>query len=226
MPNDDRVAFVVDHFQEEILNGHLSPGDRLPPEREVSRRFNVSRGVVREAFGSLECMGMLERRQGSGTRVTVPSTSSVTVGYQRLLRCGGIRQSDLEATRFPLECAMARLAALHRTEEHLERMRQTQEVLRDAGRSLAEHVRSDIEFHDTIAVASGNPVFKLVLDPIHELLVDTRRQTLQFYGIKRAHDTHACVLEAIEQQDEDAAEAAMRHHLPRITGEQSFVPMD
>ena len=226
MSSDDRVALMVAHFQEEILGGRLLPGERLPPEREVSRRFKVSRGVVREAFGSLESLGMLERRQGSGTRVTTPSASSVTAGYQRLLRAGGIRQSDLEEVRLPLECAMTRLAALHRTQDHLTRMRAAQETMADPGRPLAEHVRADVAFHDAIAVASGNPVFKLILDPIHEQLVDARRQTLQFYGIKRAYDTHARVLEAIERQDAEAAEEAMRHHLPRIAGDQTFIPLD
>ena len=52
-----------------ILEGTLRPGEKLPPERELAKQFDVSRPSLREAIQRLEAKGLLLRRQGGGTFV-------------------------------------------------------------------------------------------------------------------------------------------------------------
>ena len=54
-----------------ILEGTLRPGEKLPPERELAKQFDVSRPSLREAIQRLEAKGLLLRRQGGGTFVPV-----------------------------------------------------------------------------------------------------------------------------------------------------------
>lgn len=213
MAKIDRVTELVSQLERAILAGEFAPGDQLPSEREISAKVGVSRSVVREALGRLASLGLVQSVHGSGTRVAAPSGRQVADGFGRLLRLGDVRLDQLAEVRLPLEVAIASLAAAHRTEEHLARLRRTQNVLGNGRRSLEAHVKADMDFHGTLAEATGNPLFALLLAPIQELLIESRRRTLGRYGAARAHDHHARILEAVAAGDPEAAARAMRAHL-------------
>jgi DNA-binding FadR family transcriptional regulator len=213
MARADRVTEVARHIEQAILSGKLAPGDLLPSERDISAEVGVSRSVVREAIGRLSSLGLVRSVHGSGTRVEAPSDKPITAGYRRLLRRGEFRLSDLAAVRLPLETAIAGLAARHRTAENLERLARTQEVLGNPRRGLEAHVQADLEFHAVLAEASGNPLFGIVLAPIQELLIESRRRTLGRHGAGLAHGHHAAILGAVEAGDVEAATRAMRAHI-------------
>jgi DNA-binding FadR family transcriptional regulator len=197
MPQADRVSEVVRYLENRILSGKLVPGDLLPSEREISADMDVSRSVVREAIGRLASLGLVRSVQGSGTRVEPPSGRPIAAGYRRL----------------PLETAIASLAARHRSEDHLARLAQAQAELANPNGSLEAHVRADLDFHAILAEASGNPLFGLVLSPIQELLIESRRRTLGQHGAQLAHTHHAAILTAVHAQDAAAAARAMQAHL-------------
>jgi len=213
MSRTDHVTKVASRLEEAILSGELAPGDYLPSEREISAQMDVSRSVVREALGRLASLGLVRSVHGSGTRVEEPSSRPVTVGYQRLLRRTDLRIQDLAAVRLPLETTIAALAAARRTEADLDALRATQKVLGNPRRSLEAHVRADLDFHAVLARATGNPLFQVVLAPIQELLIESRRQTLGRYGAEIAFRHHARILTAVEAGDAGAAEQAMREHI-------------
>ena len=213
MSRTDHVTKVASRLEEAILSGELAPGDYLPSEREISAQMDVSRSVVREALGRLASFGLVRSVHGSGTRVEEPSSRPVTVGYQRLLRRTDLRIQDLAAVRLPLETTIAALAAARRTEADLDALRATQKVLGNPRRSLEAHVRADLDFHAVLARATGNPLFQVVLAPIQELLIESRRQTLGRYGAEIAFRHHARILAAVEAGDAGAAEQAMREHI-------------
>jgi GntR family transcriptional repressor for pyruvate dehydrogenase complex len=209
----DLVSKIVRDYEQAILRGELSPGDRLPAEREMSAQLGVSRGVVREALGRLASQGLVRSQHGSGTRVERPTIGDTAQGFQRLLRRAEIDLAHLAEVRLPLETAIAALAATRRTEAHLRRLAATQRVLGSTRRSLAEHVKADLDFHATLAEATGNSLFGVVLAPIQERLIESRRRTLGQYGARLAHGHHAAILSAVQTGDAAAASAAMREHI-------------
>lgn len=213
MPPIDRVSQVVNWLEAEIVSGKMAPGDALPSERDISAQLGVSRSVVREAIGRLASLGLVRSQHGSGTRVEAPSSKQVVVGYQRLLRRPDVCLEDLSAVRLPLETTIVELAADHRTDAQLAQLVATQQVLGNPRRSLEAHVKADVEFHATLADATGNPLFRVVLAPIQELLIESRRHTLGRYGSAIAHQHHALILEAVQARDRRAASRAMRLHL-------------
>ncbi|MFN8858514.1 MAG: FadR/GntR family transcriptional regulator [Planctomycetaceae bacterium] len=209
----DRVSDISRQLERAIVQGEYSPGQRLPPERLLSSQFQVSRSVVREALGRLASLGLVESRQGSGTRVTAPNGRQVSLGYERLLREVPERLADLASVRLTLETSIAALAARHRRPEHLRELERLQQILHQPRKSLAAHVKADGDFHATLAEAAGNPFFSLVLAPIHDLLTESRLQTLRRYGASIAWQHHQRILEAIRAQDADEAARAMEEHL-------------
>ncbi len=209
----DRVTQIACQLEEAILSGAMAPGELLPSERAISAQFGVSRSVVREALGRLASLGLVRSQHGSGTRVEAPSSQPVTAGLQRLLHRAEYRLEDLSAVRLPLETAIACLAAAKRTPEHLERLEKTQKILGNPRGTLRAHVQADLEFHAILAEATQNPLFQIVLAPIQELLIESRRRTLGRYGADIAFTHHARILEAVRAGDSAAAARAMQQHI-------------
>lgn len=213
MSRTDHVSQVAEQLERAILAGEFAAGDLLPSERELSAQLGVSRSVIREALGRLGSLGLIRSVHGSGTRVEAPSDRQVTLGYQRLLHRPDFRLEHLAEVRLPLETTIAALAAVHRSDEHLERLREAQKILGNARRSLESHVQADLDFHAALADATGNPVFQIVLAPILQLLIESRRRTLGRYGSEIAHQHHALILAAVESADAEVASRAMREHI-------------
>ncbi len=218
MAATDRVGGVVQHIESSIFSGELGPGDRLPAERQLSEQLGVSRSVVREALGRLATVGLIESRQGSGTRVAVPTDQPIVTGFRRLLHSGEFRLEHLRQVRTPLEVTIVRLASQHRTESHLAALQAQYEIVCNPELTLAENVTADLEFHAILARASGNPLMEMVLrplllGPIQELIIETRQSKLGRYDVELAEKEHGQILAAVRAQDADAAEAALLAHI-------------
>ena len=212
----DRVAQVVDHLEQKIFSGDLEPGDLLPAERELSSELGVSRSVVREALGKLDSLGLVQRRQGSGTRVAPPSTTPVLKGFQRLFLAGDIDLNHLTEARLPLEVAMVRLAAQRRTDEHIRRLEEQQQILENEQADIESHLRADEAFHAILAEATGNSMFGMLLESVQHLRHEPYRKHYDQYQLRQAHDEHQAILKAIRDRDPTAAEAAIREHLEKF----------
>lgn len=213
MSRTDLVSDLVERIEKQILTGELAAGEALPSECDLSSQLGVSRSVVREALGKLAGQGMIRSVHGSGTWVEPPSGKSIRTGIQQLIQRTNLRLEKLAEVRLPLETAIAELAAQMRTEEHLEKLEATQLVLGDPERELADHVQADLEFHSTLAEATSNPIFGLMLAPIQELLIQSRTRTLGIHGADLAFRHHAEILAAVWISSVAAAGDAMKRHI-------------
>lgn len=213
MPTTDLVERVANELEQKILGGEIGPGQRLPPERTLGTQLGVSRSVVREAIKRLQSLGLVASVQGSGTRVERPSRKPLQLSLERLLRAGDVSVNDMWAVRLPLETTIAVLAAERRTDEHLRELEALQEVLQDPNTSVEDRVKADVQFHATLADATGNCLFSIVLAPLIELMADSKRQTIRAFGSESAYNHHAKILDAVRRQDSHAAEEAMHEHL-------------
>lgn len=207
---------VVQHVQRLVENGSLRPGDKLPSEREMAKRFHVGRSSVQDAIHVLEARGIVKLRQGGTTVVRDPSDSLVDLLAEVLIRKRTLVE-ELMDVRGIIEPALAARAAEHATEADIKYLngilvRQAEKVRR--GESAVEE---DFEFHNTIARVAGNGVVLAVLDTLINLLAETRRIALQVKG--RAEVSlrgHRRVLRAIQRRSPKAAESGMRAHIRSV----------
>ena len=83
---------ILQQLENMILEGSLAPGEKLPPERELAKQFEVSRPSLREAIQKLEAKGLVTRRQGGGTFLRAPLSSLLHVVSDQLQhRCSWLR---------------------------------------------------------------------------------------------------------------------------------------
>ncbi|WP_437231194.1 FadR/GntR family transcriptional regulator [Planctomicrobium sp. SH661] len=109
-----------------------------------------------------------------------------------------------------------KLAATHRNENHLEQMREAQQVIQNSQSSINDLVAADLEFHSAFADASGNPLFDVLLVPIQKLLIQNHFRTFARLGSSCTVEEHEAILNAVSAQDGVAAARAMRLHLRSV----------
>ena len=208
---------VTDELQDWFRSGELTPGMRLPPERELAARFGVSRTSLRDALRRLELLGYLDARQGDGTYVRVPGAEAMSQPFRNLVSTLPQNAADLLEFRSLLEPEVAALAAAHLTpESRLELIRslERQRALPDQSPRLS---REDTLFHDALARAAGNTVVLRVLETLRDLLQDVRAISQPAAGAGRTVAEHERVVMAVLAQDQEGARRAMREHLEHVT---------
>ena len=213
----DRVfTRVAEQLQKHILT-ELKPGDMLPPERELVRKFGVSRSSIRDAIRHLEAMGLLEPRQGVGTVVRDPTIEVVVSPVTNVLLQKQKVIKELLDVRMIIEPALARRAALHATAEQVAEMEailnRQEEKVRLGERATAE----DTAFHYAIALAADNSIMLKLTHVLMDSLREMRERSLQV-GDRQVKSLagHHHILAALKQGDAAAAKAAMRRHLSEI----------
>ena len=210
-------AEVAAQIERLILDGTLQPGDKLPSERDLADRLDVSRSAVREAIRALELKGFVEPRPGEGTLIRMPSFDSLLNPLASLLGQKRELVAELLDVREMLEPPLAARAARHATPEDLAHL---EEILRRQTERVSRHelaIEEDSEFHYVIARAARNSVIMKVLDMMMDVLRESRERSLQVDGRReKSLAGHRRIFNAIKRRDPEAAEAAMRDHLMEI----------
>lgn len=206
---------AMQQIRELIVSDDMKPGDRLPSERELVDKLQISRTSVREALRMLEIMGLVEVKPGKGAYIreltsdlTIPLTSWISDHKESL-------QNFLEV-RLALEPASAGFAALRATQKDIRKLKQKIVMFEDAlaRNDLVGLIQADIGFHRVIGKATKNITIQLLTDTITRLLVDTWKATLRLN--RRPQKTvreHIEILEAILAREELKAKTAMETHL-------------
>jgi GntR family transcriptional repressor for pyruvate dehydrogenase complex len=204
-------------IRQQIQTGAYRTGDRLPAIMEMARQFGVGHPTIREALKTLEAMGVVEIRHGSGVYVGRSEEVLVLASPDYV---GGVTKKlllDLIGVRMLLEVQSATDAVANLTPEHLREMRR---LLKTAGENLTddEMLNSvNMEFHREIALASGNTVLAQLLNVLQDLFRDEQRLILGIFGSRHQdHEEHLAILEAIERRDPELAAARMRAHLEGV----------
>lgn len=203
-----------------IRNGQVLPGNRLPSERELADKLQVSRASLREALSALEISGLIETRHGGGTYVRDFYEFGVTSPLALVLSASSEIVGDLWEVRMIFEPAVAARAAVRATAAEIETLHdillQHSEYLdRIDGSDLL--VNLDRSFHTTIARASRNQVSVRVLQLTNELLAESRRNFVSTpERRKQTYIRHTEILSAIENRKPRLARDAMLAHLEEI----------
>ncbi|MQT11570.1 FadR/GntR family transcriptional regulator [Segnochrobactrum spirostomi] len=213
---------VVAALSEDIEKGRLAAGARLPTEPDLAASFGVSRTVIREAVARLRADGILVSRQGAGVFVTdSPLQRSFRIRDEEVT--SGIALREIFELRLCLEVESAALAAVRRTEADLEALGHW---LREMDRTKHGEdfgVAADVEFHRTVALASGNGKiadFQLYLSMLLRQSVSVaRNNTLKTPAlVDGVIEEHRRLHAAIAEGAAEAARAAMRRHLLAAAG--------
>lgn len=150
---------VAERLITAIAVGTYSPGERLPPERELAERLSVSRVTIRQALQQVGELGLVEARRGrgGGTFVTALSWRDVAPEQaRRTLEVELPRLRELFDYRCMVEGMIARAAAERRTPEQVEQLGSALAEFAEAGADMAAARALDRRLHGLVCAAAGN----------------------------------------------------------------------
>ncbi len=204
-------------LREKILSEELREGDPLPSERELVEKTGISRTSVREALSLLEADDLITTRPGrnGGAVVQRPRPTIMTRPIQLLIRGRGIPFQAVIDTREALEPSGASLAALHRTDEDLERMERACLELETSLENVSRYLKANTKWHLAVMEASHNDLligFMLAIaDVMHAATnIDEFNTPESRLAVAKAHRR---VMDAIVSQDAPAARRRMERHV-------------
>ena len=199
-------GLIVQQIKKVILDGTMKAGDKLPPERELTERFQASRISVREALKSLETSGLLTIKPGSGVFVAEVSRKPLSESLSSILRIKKASMNDVTEARIILEPSVARVACERITLEELQELEENIQATLTVLKSRSPAPLQNIEFHSIIANATHNPVIIMTMNPIFDVL---KEMNLEMRGnIPRRVDIsglavtyHKKILKALRERD-------------------------
>jgi GntR family transcriptional repressor for pyruvate dehydrogenase complex len=211
---------IAKHIKQQILNGDLAPGQRLPSVKELCDRYDVSRPSVREALSALKVMGLIETKQGEGSTVKAYTPMDIDMSDFQQVLINDETMLELVEAREALELTNSRLAAVKRTNEDLKKL---QEIINKMEfnlltKDIKESEQLDMLFHLTIAQSTHNSIIVRLLETISAPLAKSMQEIrklcysdLDFHQI--LFDMHRAIYLAILKGEPSLAEQAMLNHL-------------
>lgn len=200
------IALIRDHS--------LSPGDRLPPERELALQMSISRPPLREALKALEIMNIIEIRQGSGAYVKKLEPDKIAEHLDIVFTLDDTLYRDLFKARRVLESAIARMAAENISDEELRTIRENVALAAKMVDDAERFLELDYQLHGLILSASRNRILPVFIQSINKLNLTVREKTNGHAEVRRSTiKDHQRILEALQDHNPDAAASAMERHL-------------
>ncbi|MDJ1157919.1 FCD domain-containing protein [Chelatococcus sp. SYSU_G07232] len=221
--HESKAEAVAHQIEALILEGVLRPRERLPGERELAERLDVSRPILREALKLLEARGLTTAQHGGGTFVADVVGPMFGEPMFGLFRTHAKAKADYVEFRRDIEAVVATYAAERATEADrliLTDILAAMVEAHDAG-DLRREAELDVELHSAIAEATHNVVFMHVMRACYRLLADGIFYSRErFYQLPGARDAllaqHRALVEAVLARDAAAAGAAARAHIDYV----------
>ena len=210
---------IANKVRDQIRDGKLRTGDKLPPERELAQQFGTSRNAVREALRSLEHAGLISLHKGAhgGAFITDGDPSAVAQSMEDLMYLGGIALADVTESRLSIETAIVEFAATKGTTADFDRLDQNIDQVEELTQARDMEAKTDlnIEFHVLLAEATGNPVLVLMMRTLMDLLRAVHRpitaeDTVDIIKSRRRF------MQLLRNREVAPATAEMKDHLSRL----------
>lgn len=213
---EDLVKFLSDYLTENMINGKLHPGDKIPSEREMVKLFKVSRSALREAIKVLSTIGLLDVRPGQGTFISSKDRDFFESSLSWSLLVGEKTSEDILELRMILECESAYNASIRGTESNFAELKSILHKMEVSVKNMDidEFLNLDMDFHLAIAKSTQNQVIYRLFSTIRRIMrhySQTGMATVK--DIEDIYKEHAEIVSSIINGNTDFARDSMRTHI-------------
>jgi GntR family transcriptional repressor for pyruvate dehydrogenase complex len=214
---------ILAQLEELIIEGSLQPGEKLLPERELAKKFNVSRPSLREAIQKLEVKGIVTRKQGGGTFISTQIMKSFSDPMFDLIANNDESQFDLLEFRHGIEGMASYYAAMRGTDADFQQIQTKHNNIGNAQLEDNFHLEAKAvyEFHLAICAASHNIMILQTARSLSQLIIDNIEQNLTILAkrpdiFSKITDYRKNLLDAIISGKPQKAWGASHRHLAFI----------
>jgi len=209
---------VLNHITQYINTQQILPGDSFPPERELTKKWNVSRNVLREAFHILESRGVIVSYQGKGRFLRQLPNNYTSTGNNENLSVALERNSLMEIfdVRKVLEMKTMELVVKNCTDEDIADI---EDAINIAFNKFSEsgNTVGELDLHRLYSRKSKNSFINQLLEMIYNITIDLMHgDFLQVYldhDVSETITDHKNILKAIKERDVEASKNFMAEHI-------------
>ena len=206
---------IVEQLCAYMADNEMTPGDRLPAERDLAANLGVSRASLSQALVALEVQGVLSVRHGDGAILVRRPTEERAI---KALREHADRIPDIIEAREALEVKLAGLAALRRTDDEMAAIDAAIAKMAAEIEAGDRGVAGDEMFHEALTTAAHSSLLAKLMHEISGLVRETRIESLSQEDRPRASlEGHRLIAEAVRRQDSVAASRAMADHIRLVS---------
>lgn len=210
---------IASQIRNELAEGRLKVGSRLPSERALAEQFGVSRNTLREALRSLEHAGLIQLMKGAsgGAFISERSGEAIVTGLFDLYHVGTIRPAQVTEARIWLESIIVREACVRATAEDLAALERNIEEAEAASArgDFPARAAKHIDFHRLLARMTDNPIMIIVMDGVLDVLHHFVR-TIGEYQNAFVLPSRRRFMKHMEEGNVEAAVAEMESSLKRL----------
>jgi GntR family transcriptional repressor for pyruvate dehydrogenase complex len=209
----DLTHLLILRFQQMLGDGVLTPGTKLPSERELAAYFKVARSSLRQALKVLEILGVITQKVGDGSYLNPDASSVLAVPMKFLFLLDDTTIEELAELRLIMEPALAARAADRANSTDIAELRHSISNMENSKGDQLKLVASDLQFHRAIFQASGNRLTGRIFHTIHRAMLHMITVTSQLVDIEHTAAFHKPILNAIETRNPELAARLMTEHL-------------
>lgn len=208
---------VVQYVKDQIWHGYMKPGDRLPTERALAEKLNVSRNSVREGLRVLENIGVISSLQGSGNFISLnfDETMSEMLGFMYFLK--GLEEDKVAEFRWMIEREALPLAIERITDEQKQTLIEAVEGL-EAASTEDEQLMFDKRLHQTMVAASCNEFlisnYEALMSFMDQNILSMRQRIIKGMESRNMLEkSHRLLVEGLIEKDLQKSRLGLENHI-------------
>jgi GntR family transcriptional repressor for pyruvate dehydrogenase complex len=212
----NNLSDIVSAELEKTILKKLKPGDKLPTEMELAKKFSVGRSTIRESLRVLSSKGLLTRRN-KGTFVSASVNKGLADHLNLLINMEIGNVDDLIELREMLELNIITIAAKKATGDTILELERINWQMQEPGVSPETRQQCDIQFHNTIAKATKNTVLMELLNAIRLVIVKNLEDiNIAITGSGDSYTIHQKLIKAITEHNPQKAYEVMQQYFKFI----------
>lgn len=210
---------IAEKIKKAIFDGKLNPGDKLPPEIELAKQFNVGRQTVREALRILEISGFITIRLGSNGGSIIENTvlSKVSDSFLNAIKIQEVTLNDIAMARLEVENSVIRYVIENANDDDIIELQNNIDLASSHLKKSKSILLINIEFHKILAKASRNPIFVIIMEAIMAFGAEyLSRSNITLEQSERSYEEHIGIINAIIDKNVDLAAKLIQDHIKRL----------
>jgi GntR family transcriptional repressor for pyruvate dehydrogenase complex len=219
---------VCDNIKQYMIDNQLQPGAKLPTERNLAEILGVSRTVVREALGTLETLGYIDKTQGKGIFVKQPNLTPLF--QEMLLHWGGNKDQFRAICEFRLILEQAAVEWIIANASSAD-FQQLIEIIDESERkplTRKQFIKYDYQFHQELLRLTGNPLFTQLTDVINKYfqyvaLKENENTSQVVYSSEITNGEHRRLIACMQAKDREGAVRTIREHFSHPRYDACFI---
>ncbi len=168
---------VIEYIKEQMKNGTIQIGGKLETERKLSEKLGISRPSIREALRSMENIGLIESKQGSGNYLLGNFSKNLTESFSLMLLMKQVDYVDITEVRRAIELEAYKIAMRSISDQQLKEIKSC--LVNPLNERFENEILFDRNFHFAIVKATGNGFMMNIAEPLASVCKELIEETLK-----------------------------------------------